>query len=73
MVTGIECNACGRPSHGLVTAMSDPSRFVTAETRHSITMGLVETGWGGVHWIGLPQDRYKWRALVNAVMNLLRP
>jgi hypothetical protein len=25
---------------------------------------------GGVDWIGLAQHRVKWRALVNAVMNL---
>jgi hypothetical protein len=33
-------------------------------------MDLVETGWGVVAWIGLAQDRYRWRALVNSVMNL---
>jgi hypothetical protein len=33
-------------------------------------MYLLEIGWGGVDWIGLAQDRDKWRALVNAVMNL---
>jgi hypothetical protein len=32
-------------------------------------MDLVEIGWGGVDWIGLAQDRYRWRALVNTVMN----
>jgi hypothetical protein len=26
-----------------------------------------------VHWIGLAQDRDKWRALVNSVMNLQVP
>jgi hypothetical protein len=31
-------------------------------------MDLVEVGWGDVDWIGLAQDRDKWRALVNAVM-----
>jgi hypothetical protein len=33
-------------------------------------MNLVEVGWGDVDWIGLVLDRDKWRALVNAVMNL---
>jgi hypothetical protein len=27
-------------------------------------------GWDGVDWIDVAQDRNKWRALVNAVMNL---
>jgi hypothetical protein len=34
----------------------------------SIKMDLAEIRWGGVDWIGLAQDRYSWRALVNAVM-----
>jgi hypothetical protein len=36
-------------------------------------MDLLEIGWGGVDWIGLAQDMDKWRALVNAVMNLRIP
>jgi hypothetical protein len=36
----------------------------------NITMDLGEIGWGAVDWIGLAQDRNRWRALVNAVMNL---
>jgi hypothetical protein len=28
-------------------------------------MDLVEVGWGDVDWIGLTQDRNRWRALVN--------
>jgi hypothetical protein len=35
-----------------------------------IIMGLRETGWGGVEWIHLAQDRDRWRAVVIAVMNL---
>jgi hypothetical protein len=35
-----------------------------------IKMDLGESGWGGVEWIHLAQDRDRWRALVNAVMNL---
>jgi hypothetical protein len=31
---------------------------------------LVEVEWGDVDWIGLGRDRYRWRALVNLVMNL---
>jgi hypothetical protein len=32
-------------------------------------MDLGKIGWSGVDWIGLAQDRNRWRALVNAVMN----
>jgi hypothetical protein len=35
-----------------------------------IRMDLGEVGWGSVDWIGLAQDRNRWRALVNSVLNL---
>jgi hypothetical protein len=35
----------------------------------NIKMDLGDLGWNDVYWIGLAQDRDKWRALVNAVMN----
>jgi hypothetical protein len=34
---------------------------------------LREIGWVGMDWIDLAQDRDKWRALVNTVMNLRVP
>jgi hypothetical protein len=34
---------------------------------------LLEIGLSVVDWIGLAQDRYRWRALVKAVMNLRVP
>jgi hypothetical protein len=36
-------------------------------------MDLEEIGWDGMDWIELVQDREKWRALVNMVMNLRVP
>jgi hypothetical protein len=39
----------------------------------NIRMGLGEVEWGDVDWIGLVQDRYRWRALVNSVLNLRAP
>jgi hypothetical protein len=39
----------------------------------NIRMDFVEVGWGDVDWIGLAQDRDRWRALVNSVLNLRVP
>ena len=39
----------------------------------NISMALQDVGCGYVDWIGLAQDRDRWRTLVNAVMNLRVP
>jgi hypothetical protein len=37
---------------------------------YNIKTDLLEIGLNVVDWFGLAQDRYRWRALVNSVMNL---
>jgi hypothetical protein len=39
----------------------------------NIKIDLRKTGWGGMDWIDLAEDRDQWRALVNTVMNLRVP
>jgi hypothetical protein len=39
----------------------------------NIKIDLREIGWDGMDWIDLSQDRDRWRALVNVVMNLRVP
>jgi hypothetical protein len=39
----------------------------------NIKVDLLEIGFGGVDWIGVARDRYRWRFLVDAVMNLRVP
>jgi hypothetical protein len=39
----------------------------------NIKMDLGEVGWSDVDRIGLAQDRNRWRALVNSVLNLRVP
>ena len=48
-------------------------RVLLGKPRHrwvgNIRMDLQEVGCGYVDWIGLVQDRDRWRTLVSAVMN----
>jgi hypothetical protein len=39
----------------------------------NIKMDLTEIGWEGVDWIHLAEDRDRWWAVVNTVMNLQVP
>jgi hypothetical protein len=49
-----------------------PLRRPRHRWKDNIKMDLQELGWG-IYWIELAQDRDRWRALVNAVMNLRVP
>jgi hypothetical protein len=35
----------------------------------NVRIDLGEVGWGAVDWIALAQDRNRWRALGNSVLN----
>jgi hypothetical protein len=39
----------------------------------NIKMDFLDIGLNVVDWIGLAQDRYRWRALVNSLMKLRVP
>jgi hypothetical protein len=38
--------------------------------KDEIRMDLMDIGWGSVKWIQLAQDSYRWRDVVNTVMNI---
>ena len=47
-----------------------PLERPTRRWEDNIKMDLREVGCGSMDWIELAQDRERWRALVNALMNL---
>jgi hypothetical protein len=50
-----------------------PVRRQKRRWEDNIKMDLQKVGCGGMDWIELAQDRDRWRAVVNAVMNLQIP
>jgi hypothetical protein len=58
-----------RTAYGLLVGKPEGKRPLGRPRRRwvdSIKMEFVEVGWAGVDWIGLGQDRDKWRALVHS-------
>jgi hypothetical protein len=65
-----------RNAYRLLVGKPEGNRPLGRPTRRrvdNIRMDLGEVGWGDVDWIGLAQDRNRWRALGNSVLNLLVP
>jgi hypothetical protein len=65
-----------RPAYRLLVGRPEGKRPVGRPRRRLVDntkMVLVKKGWSGVDWIGIAQDKNKWRAVVNAIMNLRVP
>jgi hypothetical protein len=65
-----------RNVHRLLVGKTEGKRPLGRPRRrwiNNIKMELLEIGLNVVDWIGLAQDRNRWRALVNSVMNLRVP
>jgi len=75
---GGACNACGGDQSCIqgfdgYTWGKSPLARPRRRWEDNIKMNLPEVGCGSLDWIDLAQDRDRWRALVNAVMNLWVP
>jgi len=66
------CRACTGVYRVLVGDRKRPIGRPRRRWENNIKMDLQEVGWG-MEWIEMAQERDRWRALVNAVMNLRVP
>jgi hypothetical protein len=65
-----------RNAYGLLVGTPEGKRPLGRLRRRwvdNIRMDLGEVGWSDVDWIHLAQDRNRWRALVNSILNLRVP
>jgi len=75
---GGACGTHGREERcilGLVVRPKGESPFERPRCRleDNIKVDLQKVGLGDMNWMDTPQDRERWRALLNAVMNLRVP
>jgi hypothetical protein len=73
---GGACGAHGevRAAYNILVGRPEGRRPLGRPRREdNVKMNLGEIGFGDVDWINLAQDRDRWQALVNTVMNLRVP
>jgi hypothetical protein len=70
---GRACSTNGKRSNAYRILVGKPDGKRRRRWVDNIKMDLREVGRDGMDWIDLAQDRDRWRAYVNAVMNLRVP
>jgi hypothetical protein len=73
---GWTCGTHGRGAYRVLVGRPEGKRPLARPRRRwedNIKMDLTEKGIDGANWIRLAQDRVRWRAFVNTVMNLRVP